>query len=1117
MGPHLQQAPTALRDESIRCEIYPRAARFDKTINKYISETYFVPTEPDNYVFEVTVKSEDGQESTKRFVQPVLPATPLPIADPGKNQKLRVGQKVVVSGQDSKAFNDRIITKYEWTKKEAPGDFDLTGEQRASRQFDFVPRAPGKYVFELKVFDGKRWGDPASVEVVATSPLPLNLELAEPIHVELEPHVRIAPPSVRPKAVASVSDNNGKPFRVGDTIVLDGSKSVANESDPPNFIWKQLDEDKSPRVRALTSDLNRPFSDKRSDKLNYPVQSFIALENGAYKFVLQMVTKDGVIESDPVTFQVGAGGVDVANAANNDPGVRGAGPLPPVARLTANKTEVSVGEEVTLDGSKSSCEGGAKLAYIWSPVPGRKFPDNIRGIDGPVARFSAEREGEYSVMLIVDDGRQKAQSDPVTIKVSAADKPPVIDLEPAQKCSVGEVVAMDAKIVDPQKYPLTIRWTCLEPKALKIPPEYSSEARFRFKPREPGTYIFQVEATNSKGLSTVAQTQIGVKDIAPLKPTAIISGPERATQGDKITLSGANSSSPSKKSLTYRWAEESEGGPKIKDLVPSSKKPEWTFKVAEPGRHVVSLVVNDGQLDSDPIRFNIDVVAAATPPPKAKPVAKISGPKSVPVKTGVALSAENSSGDGPLQYYWNQQVDGAPDLGLSANQRRGNTLSFVPMKPGVYTLTLDVMDATNQRSETETFALEVKGAPATPPAAVATLLTRDPSQTGKEVRLSAEKSSDPGGAPLTYKWKQAKGPQTLVIAPRDTAQEIVVTPLRPGPYELQVIVNNGELDSVPAPVAFTVNAGALPKAEIAEITPPIVGDTVMLDGSRSNSPNGVTGELLQYRWKQIKGEPLRLLAGEDRKSKIQFTIPAEDVYVWELAVNDGNDWSEPAQITFQSRARTKNAPPVAVVEKQIIATEVGMQTIIDASASNDPDKGPKPLTFRWRKGGREFDNDGPILKIMPQTPGTQTFEVQAFDGKDYSEPVQVTVNVLPAGALPVAVPTVTDINGAPITPAVAKAADPVKDKDNRDKVIVLDGTKSQPDKKNLIYTWKQIAGTNLKLSPSVLAKDRVGFRIYKAGNYKFELVVSDGENSSLPATIDLKVIEDDAGGDKIKE
>jgi hypothetical protein len=252
-----------------------------------------------------------------------------------------------------------------------------------------------------------------------------------------------------------------------------------------------------------------------------------------------------------------------------------------------------------------------------------------------------------------------------------------------------------------------------------------------------------------------------------------------------------------------------------------------------------------------------------------------------------------------------------------------------------------------------------------------------------------------------------------------------------------------------------------------------------------------------------------MLVGEDRKSKIQFVVPAEGAYVWELVVNDGNDDSAPAQITFTARARAKNTPPVAIVERPVITTEVGVQTTIDASASNDPDKGPEPLTFRWRRGSNELKQNGPILTITPPQAGVLKFEVQAYDGKDFSEPVQVTVNVVAAGLLPVAVPTVSP-NPAPVAnrAAAPNPANPMKG------VIILDGTKSKPVDKNLTYTWRQVSGDNLKLQAAALAKDRVGIRVYKPGDYKFELIVSDGENSSLPVTVDLKVIEDDGSADK---
>ncbi len=797
----------------------PRARRFDKVSGKYISETYFIPTEAGNYAFDVTIQNEHDLKVTKRYVVAVTPPTPLPVANPGPDQKHKLNEKVVLSGLDSKAFNNRTITKYEWNVKEAPEGFELSADQRVSRQIDFVAKKTGKYVFELKVFDGKHWGEPVPVEVVIITPKPIEVEIEKGPDVELPPHPGVGAAPVRPKAVAFVSDNNGKPYRIGDTIVLDGSKSVVSEGDTPRFFWEQIDDDKSPFVRTTTPDTARPFSDKRTDVLNYPVHSFVAEKNGTYKFALRITTKEGDVRSDPVVFQVGA-------APNGDP------PPPPppppanapIARIVTAKTEVSVGEEVTLDGSKSTSPEGAKLTFIWSPVVGKKFPD-IRGVDGPIARFSADHEGEYSVLLVVSDGKRQGTSDPVVIKVNAAEKPPIVELQPTYTCNIGEFITMDAKIRDPQNYPVKIRRTCLEPKSVVIPPEYAAKSSFGFSPRTPGTYLFQIEVTNSKGLSAIAQTQVGTKDAALLKPTAVIKGPERANVGDKITLTADKSYSPNNTGLTYTWADESEGV-KIKDAPPSGKKQNWTFAVTEAGRYVVSLVVNDGKSNSDPMKFAIDVAAPEAPvaPVKGKPVAKISGPKTVTAKTELEFSAQDSTGEGQLLYFWSQPVDGGPDLQLPAAAKRFRTMRFTPTKAGTYTLNLEVMDQNNQRSDVDAFTFEVKAAPAMAPTARANLLTRDPSPVGKEVRLSAEKSFDPGNAPLTYKWEQTKGPVDLTIAPRKTAQEIVVTPLKAGDYELQVSVNNGELESAPVVIGFTAMAVSLPTAVIAEIPPPAAGD-----------------------------------------------------------------------------------------------------------------------------------------------------------------------------------------------------------------------------------------------------------------------------------------------------
>ena len=55
-------------------------------------------------------------------VYPVIAAVPMPDANPGKDTKGRVGSKIVLSGQDSKAYGERRVEKMGMDLKQAPDD-----------------------------------------------------------------------------------------------------------------------------------------------------------------------------------------------------------------------------------------------------------------------------------------------------------------------------------------------------------------------------------------------------------------------------------------------------------------------------------------------------------------------------------------------------------------------------------------------------------------------------------------------------------------------------------------------------------------------------------------------------------------------------------------------------------------------------------------------------------------------------------------------------------------------------------------------------------------------------------------------------------------------------------
>lgn len=78
-------------------------------------------------------------------------------------------------------------------------------------------------------------------------------------------------------------------------------------------------------------------------------------------------------------------------------------------------------------------------------------------------------------------------------------------------------------------------------------------------------------------------------------------------------------------------------------------------------------------------------------------------------------------------------------------------------------------------------------------------------------------------------------------------------------------------------------------------------------------------------------------------------------------------------------------------------------------------------------------------------------------------------------------------------------------------VVILNGSASEdPDGDPLAFTWTQISGPTVELSKA--ETDSPEFTVPEGGTYRFELIVSDGEDESDPDTVEViapyMVIED---------
>jgi PKD repeat protein len=158
-----------------------------------------------------------------------------------------------------------------------------------------------------------------------------------------------------------------------------------------------------------------------------------------------------------------------------------------------------------------------------------------------------------------------------------------------------------------------------------------------------------------------------------LAPTANAGGPYEGEPGLSITFNGSLSSDPNGDALTFAW--DFGDGAMATGVSP-------THVFAADGMYVISLTVNDGQVDSVASTTSATI---ATPPANSAPTANAGGPYNG--DAGIAVNFDGRASDDPdgdvLSYQWDFG-DGTIDFGA--------TPSHVYAMAGTYTVRLVVND-----------------------------------------------------------------------------------------------------------------------------------------------------------------------------------------------------------------------------------------------------------------------------------------------------------------------------------------------------------------------------------------------------------------------------------------
>ncbi|MCR4321626.1 MAG: PKD domain-containing protein, partial [Candidatus Brocadiaceae bacterium] len=380
-------------------------------------------------------------------------------------------------------------------------------------------------------------------------------------------------------------------------------------------------------------------------------------------------------------------------------------------------------------------------------------------------------------------------------------------------------------------------------------------------------------------------------------PVANAGADQTVYVGNTVTLDGSGSTDVDGDLLTYSWAFTTKPDGSTATLSGTTTV-NPTFTVDKAGTYVVSLIVNDGTVDSTADTVTISTLNSA-------PVANAGADQTVYVGNTVTLDGSGSSDvDGNLlTYTWAfTTVPAGSSAALSSSTSVNPT--FTVDKAGTYVISLIVNDGTvNSAADTVTIST-LNSAP------VANAGLDQSVYVGNTVTLDGSGSSDVDGDVLTYSWSFTSRPSGSTAALNDTTSaNPTFTVDKAGTYVASLIVNDGTVNSAPDTITIsTINVAPVANAGNDQTVPE--ESTVTLDGSGSSDADG---NALTYSWAFTTKptESMAILSGTTTMNPT-FTADEEGTYVVSLIVNDGTVNSSPDTVTITANEASEEEIEVEV-------------------------------------------------------------------------------------------------------------------------------------------------------------------------------------------------------------
>ena len=366
-------------------------------------------------------------------------------------------------------------------------------------------------------------------------------------------------------------------------------------------------------------------------------------------------------------------------------------------------------------------------------------------------------------------------------------------------------------------------------------------------------------------------------DETNVKPAANAGEDQVVPVGTTVTLNGSSSTDSDNDNLSYQWSF-SELPAESQAVLSTSTVFNPTFVADFAGNYSVSLVVNDGELDSEADTTRISATAT-----NIAPLANAGNDQSVFTGTEVTLDGSQSTdaNSDQLSYLWTLSLR-PEDSGLALTDPTAVTQTFTPDVDGLYQFSLSVSDGDDQSQPDDVDVTSTTGNTAP----IANAGQDQTGTTGSLFTLDGSGSSDADQDVLAYHWTLLSAPSgsASLILDANTAAASISTDVD-GDYEVQLEVNDGQNNSVDSVLITSSENNSSPIANAGQSQEVITGSLVNLDGSESSDSNG---DELTYAW-ILTSLPDSSSASLNGSTTVRpsFTPDIDGSYVIQLTVSDG--------------------------------------------------------------------------------------------------------------------------------------------------------------------------------------------------------------------------------------